>query len=116
MPEKFIRVVRRLTNAERQTRSVLSNLGFKPGTIDTDFSSRTADELKQFQAAVGLEPTGVLDAKTLSQLKSALARVRNSPEAVQLGTKSERNALTESSSLGWATGLGVADAGAPSEG
>ena len=99
--------------AVRALENVLASLGYKPGTIDTDFSSATAAELKQFQAAVGLEATGTLDAKTLNQLKAALGRVRNAPEDVQLGTKSDRNALTERqlARLGYRVGKadGVAD-------
>jgi peptidoglycan hydrolase-like protein with peptidoglycan-binding domain len=99
--------------AVRALENVLSSLGFKPGAVDTDFSSKTAAELKQFQAAVGLEATGTLDAKTLKQLKAALASVRSSPETVQAGTKSERNALTEKqlARLGYRVGKadGVAD-------
>jgi peptidoglycan hydrolase-like protein with peptidoglycan-binding domain len=99
--------------AVRALENVLASLGYKPGTIDTDFSAATAAELKQFQAAVGLEATGTLDAKTLNQLKAALSRVRNAPEDVQLGTKSDRNALTERqlARLGYRVGKadGVAD-------
>lgn len=99
--------------AVRALENVLTSIGFKPGTVDTDFSTATASELKQFQAAVGLQATGVLDIKTLNQLKAALARVRSSPETVALGTKSERNALTEKqlARLGYRVGKadGVAD-------
>lgn len=99
--------------AVRALESVLSSIGFKPGTVDTNFSTATAAELKQFQAAVGLTATGVLDKKTLAQLKSTLARVRSSPETVALGTKGVRNALTEKqlARLGYRVGQsdGVAD-------
>ncbi len=99
--------------AVRALEKVLSSIGFKPGAVDTDFSTTTASELKQFQAAVGLPATGALDSKTLTQLKSALARVRSSPETVALGTKSTRNALTEKqlARLGYRVGKadGVAD-------
>lgn len=99
--------------AVRALENVLSTLGFKPGAVDTDFSTTTAEELKQFQAAVGLEATGTLDAKTLTQLKAALARFRGDPAAVLQGTKSDRNALTEKqlARLGYRVGKadGVAD-------
>lgn len=99
--------------AVRALENVLSSIGFKPGVIDTDFSAKTAAELKQFQAAVGIPATGTLDPKTLTQLEAALARVRSSPEAVSLGTRSDRNALTEKqlARLGYRVGKadGVAD-------
>src|SRR5690606_13487978 len=78
-----------------------------------DFSTKTASELKQFQAAVGLSATGTLDAKTLGELKKALSRVRTSPDGVVLGSKSARTALTEKqlARLGYRVGKadGVAD-------
>jgi len=99
--------------AVKALENVLSSLGFKPGAVDVDFTTKTASELQQFQAAVGLEATGTLDAKTLAQLEKALARVRANPDAVTLGEKNAQVALTQKqlARLGYrvASSNGVAD-------
>lgn len=59
---------------------------------------------------MGLELTGVLDTKTLAQLKAALTRIRTSPEAVALGTKSARYALTEKQLARLGSRVGTAEA------
>ncbi|HEY1087024.1 MAG TPA: peptidoglycan-binding domain-containing protein, partial [Archangium sp.] len=99
--------------AVKALENVLTSLGFKPGAVDVDFTTRTAGELKQFQSAVGLAPTGTLDAKTVAQLEKALARMRSNADAVTLGEKSQQVALTEKqlARLGYRVGTsdGVAD-------
>lgn len=99
--------------AVRALENVLTSLGFKPGTADTEFGKSTTDQLKQFQGAVGLEATGVLDAQTLKKLEGALTRRRASPDAVTQGSKGAQVALTEKqlARLGYRVGTadGVAD-------
>jgi peptidoglycan hydrolase-like protein with peptidoglycan-binding domain len=99
--------------AVKALENVLTSLGFKPGAVDVDFTTRTAGELKQFQSAVGLAPTGTLDSKTVAQLEKALARMRSNADAVTLGEKSQQVALTEKqlARLGYRVGTsdGVAD-------
>lgn len=46
----------------------LRNLGFNPGPADGEMGDRTRRALKDFQASVGLEPTGEADDATRSKL------------------------------------------------
>jgi peptidoglycan hydrolase-like protein with peptidoglycan-binding domain len=99
--------------AVRALEGVLTTLGYKPGTVDTDFTTQTRGTLARFQAAVGLPATGELNPKTLTQLAAALTRVRQSPGAVTLGLKSEATAKAERqlAKLGYSVGTsdGIAD-------
>jgi hypothetical protein len=48
----------------------LRNLGFNPGPADGEMGDRTRRALKDFQASVGLEPTGEADDATQDKLAS----------------------------------------------
>lgn len=89
-------------------------LGFTPGPVDTSFDAKTGGTLKNFQAAMGLEATGVLDAKTLSALQRALTALRKDPSLLQRGQKSAAIASAERqlAALGYRAGKadGIADA------
>lgn len=54
----------------------LKVLGFDPGVKDNKFTAKTAEALKKFQGAWGLEQTGALDKATLNKLDHTLGRVR----------------------------------------
>ena len=99
--------------AIRALENVLSTLGFTPGTVDGTFDARTRGTLKNFQAAMGLEPTGEVDAKTLAELKRALTGLRALPEGVRRGQKGDDIARAERqlSRLGYDVGTkdGIAD-------
>lgn len=50
-------------------KTLLSRQGFDPGPKGADFGSRTRVAVLQFQKARGLEPSGVVDAKTWAKLE-----------------------------------------------
>lgn len=92
--------------AVRALENVLTSLGFAPGAVDADFTRATGKTLATFQQAVGLQPTGTLDTKTLGQLEAALSRKRAFPGGVTLGQQGEAVARAERqlNRLGYTTG------------
>ena len=57
---------------------ILDGLGYAPGTIDGIAGSATCTALKQFQRDYGLNPTGLLNARTERALKKAYLRMLES--------------------------------------
>ena len=53
--------------------TVLSLTGFWDGPIDGVWTDDLTDALREFQAALGVEPTGIVDAATLAAFQQALA-------------------------------------------
>jgi murein L,D-transpeptidase YcbB/YkuD len=53
--------------------TTLKLAGYWPGPIDGEWTQELTDALKEFQTALGVEPTGVVDAATLGALEEALA-------------------------------------------
>lgn len=100
--------------AVKALESVLTTLGFTPGTVDTSFDARTQGTLKNFQSSMGLKATGTLDVKTLDALKRALTAKRADPSLLQRGQKSDAIARAERqlAALGYDVGAkdGIADA------
>src|SRR4051812_41058993 len=81
--------------AVRAVESVLSSLGFTPGPDDAQFDGTTRGTLKNFQAAMGLTPSGALDRPTLGAMRDALGRMREAPSAIRRGQKSDEIAKAE---------------------
>ena len=48
----------------------LSSRGFDPGTVDGAFGERTANDLKNYQASVGIGQSGTINDETLNKIKS----------------------------------------------
>ena len=59
--------------------TVLSLTGFWPGPIDGVWTDELTAALEEFQSALGVEPTGVVDAATLAAFQQALAELQASP-------------------------------------
>ena len=55
---------------------MLKLTGFWTGPIDGTWTPELTDALKQFQTALGVPPSGVLDAATLAAFEQALAKLR----------------------------------------
>ena len=53
----------------RKIQMKLNRLGFDAGNVDGIFGENTAEALANFQKFVGLEPTGLIDVKTLLALR-----------------------------------------------
>jgi peptidoglycan hydrolase-like protein with peptidoglycan-binding domain len=60
----------------RLAQEKLATLGYLSGAGDGSFGSRSAGALKKFQAASGLDATGVLDAATAKALRGAVPKKR----------------------------------------
>jgi murein L,D-transpeptidase YcbB/YkuD len=52
--------------------TALKLAGYWPGAIDGEWTPELTDALQEFQADLGVEPTGVVDAATLAALEEAL--------------------------------------------
>jgi hypothetical protein len=57
----------------KRLQHALAQLGYSPGQVDGSYGPGTEKALKRFQQANGLQPDGVLGAKTLRALKSKRA-------------------------------------------
>ena len=62
--------------------SVLSALGYWDGPIDGVWTPELTEALKEFQTALGVEPTGVVDAATLAAFELAFSEGAGSPVTV----------------------------------
>jgi peptidoglycan hydrolase-like protein with peptidoglycan-binding domain len=56
--------------------TVLKLAGYWPGAIDGVWTQELTDALKQFQTALGVEPTGVVDTATMAAFQEALANLK----------------------------------------
>ena len=59
--------------------TVLTVTGFWQAPIDGVWTDELTDALKEFQVAVGVEPTGVVDAATLAAFPQARADLQAPP-------------------------------------
>ena len=59
--------------------TTLKLAGYWPGAIDGEWTPELTDALREFQTALGVEPTGVVDAATLAALEEALIEASASP-------------------------------------
>lgn len=59
--------------------TVLTLTGYWTGPIDGTWSPQLTDALKAFQTALGVEPTGAVDAATLAAFQQALATITLAP-------------------------------------
>lgn len=66
------------TAAVQQT---LALLGFWDGSVDGVWSDELTDAVKEFQKALGVEETGVIDAATLAAWQAALETAKNPSES-----------------------------------
>ena len=82
------------TAAVQQT---LSLAGFWDGPIDGQWTPALTDALKSFQAALGVKPTGTVDAATLAALDKAIATAQE-PEPSPTETPTETPAESPSPS------------------
>jgi peptidoglycan hydrolase-like protein with peptidoglycan-binding domain len=57
--------------------TVLKLTGYWPGPIDGVWTQQLSDALKSFQSALGVQPTGEVDAATLAAFQQAVANVKN---------------------------------------
>ena len=73
------------TAAVQQT---LSLAGFWDGPIDGEWTPALTEALKDFQTALGVEPTGTVDAATVTALEDAIAAAQE-PEPTPSETPSE---------------------------
>lgn len=69
-PEQAMEQVREAKTTTDLQR-ILTDLGYKPGSIDGVKGKKTVDALKQFQQDHKLPATGVLDPETVRMLESA---------------------------------------------
>ena len=56
--------------------TVLKLTGYWTGPIDGNWTQELTDALKKFQTALGVPPTGAVDAATLAAFEQALAHVK----------------------------------------
>ncbi len=59
----------------KRAEKILMRAGFHPGKADGDATANTALALAQFQQAVGLDPTGELDRRTMQELAKVESRL-----------------------------------------
>src|SRR5688572_4212532 len=52
----------------KRAEKLLKQVGFNPGRVDRVFSANTQEAVRSFQQAVGLDPTGNLDVRTMNAL------------------------------------------------
>ena len=57
--------------------TVLTLTGYWSGPVDGQWTDELTDALKAFQIALGVEPTGAIDASTLAAFEQAVADVRS---------------------------------------
>jgi peptidoglycan hydrolase-like protein with peptidoglycan-binding domain len=82
--------------AAKSLERMLGDAGFRPGTIDRRFTSKTEASLVRFQASVGLKATGELDPATFKKLKGVQLRARLHKDAFDgPGQESHRIAQSE---------------------
>ena len=73
------------TAAVQQT---LKLAGFWNGPVDGNWTPALTEALKSFQAALGVEPTGTVDAATIAALEHAIATAKKPPESASSTTAS----------------------------
>jgi len=66
------------TTQTASLQTVLKLTGYWTGPIDGKWTPELTDALKQFQTALGVPPTGSVDAATLAAFEQALAKVKSS--------------------------------------
>jgi peptidoglycan hydrolase-like protein with peptidoglycan-binding domain len=59
--------------------TILKLTGFWPGPIDGVWTQQLTDAVKAFQTSLGVEPTGAIDAATLSAFQQAVANLKSPP-------------------------------------
>ena len=57
--------------------TVLTLTGYWSGPVDGQWTDKLTDALKAFQIALGVDPTGAVDASTLAAFREAVANVRS---------------------------------------
>lgn len=69
----------------KHVQEILQSLGFEPGRTDGYFSMQTEVAVRAFQQSSQIEPSGVIDRKTVASLEEAVAKeVRNRKNDLQL--------------------------------
>jgi peptidoglycan hydrolase-like protein with peptidoglycan-binding domain len=66
------------TSQTAAVQTVLKLTGYWTGPIDGQWTQELTDALKKFQTALGVEPTGAVDAATLAAFQQALAALKTS--------------------------------------
>ena len=64
------------TTAVQQT---LKLAGFWDGPVDGEWTPELTEALKEFQTALGVKPTGTVDAATIAALEKAIAEAQAEP-------------------------------------
>jgi peptidoglycan hydrolase-like protein with peptidoglycan-binding domain len=74
--------------------SVLKLAGYWTGPIDGIWTPALTDALKAFQTALGVPPTGEVDAATLAALETAIANLKAAPSTTTTPTSSQDTTTT----------------------
>ena len=67
------------TSQTAAIQTILRLTGYWSGPIDGIWTQELTDALKQFQTALGVEPTGAVDAATLAAFQQAVENAKNPP-------------------------------------
>ena len=92
---------RRATLRPRQSttaaavQSTLKLAGYWDGPVDGQWTEELTDALKAFQSALGVSPTGAVDAATLNALERAIADAKNAATSTTAPPTTERSVTTE---------------------
>jgi murein L,D-transpeptidase YcbB/YkuD len=75
--------------------STLTLLGYWTGPIDGEWTPELTAALMEFQTALGVEPTGAVDAATLAALQQAIAEAEAEPATTTTEATEETTTTTE---------------------
>ena len=82
------------TSQTAAVQTILRLTGYWSGPIDGIWTQQLTDALKQFQTALGVEPTGAVDAATLAAFQQAVENAKNPPTTTTTASPPTTSAST----------------------